>query len=64
MKDIELLTDKEMDFLREMLNIGAGNAAGAFAQMLNCPVDVKIPEIYFLSSDCWSLERTWLLMKI
>ncbi|MBI1912653.1 MAG: chemotaxis protein CheC [Deltaproteobacteria bacterium] len=51
MKDIELLTDKEMDFLREMLNIGAGNAAGAFVQMLNCPVDVKIPEIYFFPAS-------------
>ncbi len=51
MKDKELLTDKEMDFLREMLNIGAGNAAGAFAQMLNCPVDVTIPEIYFFPAS-------------
>lgn len=51
MKDKELLTDKEMDFLREMLNIGAGNAAGAFSQMLNCPVDVKVPEIYFFPAS-------------
>ncbi len=51
MKDKELLTDEEMDFLREMMNVGAGNAAGAFSQMLNCPVDIKIPEIYFFPAS-------------
>ena len=51
MNDKELLTNEEMDFLREMMNVGAGNAAGAFSQILNCPVDIKIPEVYFFPAS-------------
>lgn len=51
MKNKESLTNEEMDFLREMMNVGVGNAAGAFSQMLNCPVDVNIPEIYIFPAS-------------
>ena len=51
MKDKELLTKEQLDFLREMVNIGAGNAAAAFSQMLHCMVDVTIPEIYFFPAS-------------
>ncbi len=51
MKPEILLTDEQMDFLREMMNIGAGNAAVAFSQMLKCMVDVKIPEVYFFPAS-------------
>ncbi|MBU6392707.1 MAG: chemotaxis protein CheC [Planctomycetes bacterium] len=51
MKDKELLTEEQLDFFREMINIGAGNAAGAFSQILNCPVGIKIPEIYFFPAS-------------
>ena len=41
-----------------MINIGAGNAAVAFSQMLQCVVDIKVPEIYvFPSSDIPSFLR-------
>lgn len=51
MNDKELLTEEQLDFLREMINVGAGNAAVAFSQMLQCMVDVKIPEIYFFPTS-------------
>lgn len=51
MKSKELLTEEQMDFLREMINIGAGSAVGAFSQMLMCTVAVKVPEIYFFPSS-------------
>lgn len=51
MKDKELLTGEQLDFLRERINVGAGNAAVAFSQMLQCMVDIKIPEIYFFPAS-------------
>ena len=58
MKKKALLNNEQMDFLCEMINIGAGNAAVAFSQMLQCVVDIKVPEIYvFPSSDIPSFLR-------
>ena len=34
--------------LRELGNIGAGNATTALAQMLNCKVDMKVPQVRLL----------------
>src|SRR5574342_1155258 len=51
MKSNVLLSDEQMDFVREVMNIGAGNAAVAFSQMLKCMVDVKIPEVYFFPAS-------------
>lgn len=51
MKDKELLTEEQMDFIRETINIGAGNAAVAFSQMLQCQVDINIPEIHVFPSS-------------
>ena len=51
MKEKTLLTSKQIDFLREIINIGAGNAAAAFSQMLHCMIDLKIPEIYFFPAS-------------
>lgn len=42
-------SEEELDFLREMMNIGAGNAATAFSEILGCSVDVIIPNVYKLS---------------
>ncbi len=46
----ERLTDKELDYLREMMNIGAGNAAMALSQMLGCRMDVDISRVHQLSA--------------
>ena len=51
MKNKGYLMEEQIDFLREMVNIGAGNAAAAFSQLLNCTVDLKIPEIYFFPAS-------------
>ena len=48
MNDKELLSEEQLDFLCEMMSIGAGNAATALTQMLRCQVDVKIPMIHEL----------------
>ncbi len=37
------------DVLKEIGNIGAGNATTALAQMLNCKVDMKVPQVKLLS---------------
>ena len=38
-------TDEQLDFIKEMMNIGAGNAATALQQMLQQRVDLTIPNI-------------------
>ena len=47
----ELLSEEQMDFLREMVNIGAGHAATAFSQILLAPVEVNIPDVYFFPAS-------------
>jgi len=47
-KNTQLITEEQIDFLREMMNIGAGNAATALQQMLQCPVDLIIPRVHVL----------------
>lgn len=42
----QILTEEQMDFLREVMNIGAGNAGTALQQMLQKPVDLKIPRVH------------------
>jgi len=39
-------TEEQLDFLREMMNVGAGNAAGALRQLLDCKIKVIIPEVH------------------
>jgi len=44
----KIFTDEQLDFVKEMMNIGAGNAAAALQQMLECPVDLNIPKVHVL----------------
>jgi len=46
MAKTKTLSEVELDYLREMMNIGAGNAATALSQMLDCRMDVKISKVY------------------
>ena len=50
MSDISLekVTQNYMDVLKELGNIGAGNAMTALSQMLNCKVDMRVPQIRLL----------------
>ena len=38
-----------IDVLREIGNIGAGNATTALAQMVNCKIDMDVPQVKILS---------------
>ena len=50
MKDLsmEQLTNQYSDVLKELGNIGAGNATTALAQMIGCKVDMSVPQVRLL----------------
>jgi len=48
MNNQEMLSAEQIDFLSEMMNIGAGNAVTALSQMLRCEVNVRIPTVHVL----------------
>lgn len=45
----EKVTTQYFDVLKELGNIGAGNATTALAQMLSCKVDMKVPTVKLLN---------------
>lgn len=45
---LERLSENYMDVLKELGNIGAGNAMTALSQMLGCKVDMRVPQIKLL----------------
>lgn len=48
MIDLEQLNDMHLDVLKEIGNIGAGNAATSLSQMLNMEVDMTVPSVRIL----------------
>lgn len=42
----EYLTADQLDYLREMMNIGSGHVAGALTQLLGCEVDMKVTKLH------------------
>lgn len=50
MSDMSLaqVSENYMDVLKEIGNIGAGNAMTALSQMLQCKVDMKVPQVKLL----------------
>ena len=50
MKDLsmEQLTSQYYDVLKELGNIGAGNATTALAQLVGCKVDMSVPQVSLL----------------
>ena len=46
--DLKSVSAQYMDVLKEIGNIGAGNATTALAQMLQCKVDMKVPQVELL----------------
>ena len=46
---VKNLSDIQKDALREIGNIGAGNAATAFSQFLDCKIDMTVPTAEVLS---------------
>lgn len=45
---LEQVTENYFDVLKEIGNIGAGNAMTALSQMLNCKVDMRVPQVKLL----------------
>ncbi len=45
---LEKVSEHYTDLLRELGNIGAGNAMTALSQMLQCKVDMKVPQVKLL----------------
>ena len=45
---LEKVTENYFDVLREIGNIGAGNAMTALSQMLQCKVDMQVPQVRLL----------------
>lgn len=45
---LEQVTETYYDVLKEIGNIGAGNAMTALSQMLQCKVDMKVPQVKLL----------------
>ncbi len=48
-EDLNSISKQYIDVLRELGNIGAGNATTALAQMLQCKVDMKVPQVKLLA---------------
>lgn len=42
---LEKMSDQYFDVLKELGNIGAGNATTALAQMMQCKVDMSVPQV-------------------
>ncbi len=49
--NLEVMSEEYYDVLKELGNIGAGNATTALAQMLQCKVDMKVPQVRLLNFD-------------
>lgn len=45
------VTEEQLDYLAEMMNIGAGNAAAALSQLLHCNVELNMPVVSILDTD-------------
>ncbi len=46
---LEKVSQNYLDVLKELGNIGAGNAMTALSQMLNCKVDMRVPQVKLLN---------------
>ncbi|AVQ99065.1 chemotaxis protein CheC [Oceanobacillus sp. M65] len=51
MNDFTNLTNVQKDVLREIGNIGAGNAATSMAKLLNKKIDMQVPSVKVVSFD-------------
>ena len=46
--NLEVMSETYYDVLKELGNIGAGNATTALATMLGCKIDMKVPQVRLL----------------
>jgi chemotaxis protein CheC len=50
-ENFQELTNLQVDALKEIGNIGAGNAATALAQIINTKIDMNVPRVSILEFD-------------
>lgn len=50
-ENIEQLQAMHLDVLKEIGNIGSGNAAGALSELLQCSTDITVPDVKMLDFD-------------
>ena len=55
---LEQVNDMYLDVLREIGNIGAGNATSAIANMLGIKIDMNVPSIRLMEVSPRCMERT------
>ena len=62
--DILELTPVQMDALREIGNVGAGNSATALSQIINHRIDMNVPQVsivplgrYAHGEEAWGDEK-------
>ncbi|MCD7730524.1 MAG: chemotaxis protein CheC [Oscillospiraceae bacterium] len=48
-RNVEELQEMHLDVLKEIGNIGSGNAASALSTMLNCTTDISVPDVRLLN---------------
>ena len=48
--NLDTLTDMQFDVLKEIGNIGAGNATTALSQMINMKIDMNVPKGWCISA--------------
>lgn len=49
--DLDKLSSMQYDVLRELGNIGAGNATTALSQLVNAKIDIGVPQVRLLGFD-------------
>ena len=56
---LEDVNNQYLDVLKELGNIGAGNATSAIANMLGMKIDMNVPNIRLMEVSCleWQSER-------
>lgn len=50
-RNVEQLRDEHLDVLKELGNIGSGNAASALANFLQCETGIAVPKVQMLNFD-------------
>lgn len=51
LNNVEQLNSTHLDVLKEIGNIGSGNAASALATLVNAPVDISVPTVKLLGFE-------------
>lgn len=49
MMDLSTITNLQLDAIREVGNIGTGNAATALSKLLSCQIDMDVPKVELVS---------------